>query len=114
MAGSKNTNGETNYSNFWFDPGIAQKNWRQWHYVESTSKDPGGVAFIFNTPPMAKADFLATTGLQFGLNANIATKFANIFATDATYVEAVRTVASSLSPCALAKRVGIRCCHMAR
>ena len=87
MAGSKNTNGETNYSNFWFDPGIAQENWRKWHYSESTSKDPGGVAFIFNTPPMAKADFLATTGLQFGLNANIATKFANIFATDSTYAE---------------------------
>lgn len=86
-AGSSNSKGETNYSNFFFDPGMAGTNWANWHYVMSTTRDPGAVAFIFNTPPMDKSAFLATTGLKLALNANIDTLFANIFTTDATYKE---------------------------
>ena len=86
-AGSADSNGAPNYANFFFDPGIAAKDWANWHFNMSVTRDPGGVAFIFNTPPMAKAAFTATTGLKFALNSNIATLFANIFTTDATYKE---------------------------
>ena len=86
-AGSSNSKGEANYSNFFFDPGIAGMDWARWHYDMSINRDTGAIAFIFNTPPMAKANFLATTGLKFALNANIDTLFANVFTTDATYKE---------------------------
>ena len=86
-AGSKNANGQNNYANFWIDPGVGAVNWAYWHLNMSQTRDPGAVAFIFNTPPMALSAFNATTGLQFALNLNIATAFANIFTTDATYKE---------------------------
>jgi feruloyl esterase len=86
-AGSKNANGENNYSNFWMDPGISGANWVNWHYTMSQQRDPGAIAFIYNSPAMAVSAFNATTGLKFALNLNIATAFANIFTTDATYKE---------------------------
>ena len=85
--GSKNSKGEANFSNFFIDPGIEQANWRYWHYTASANLDPGAIAFIFNTPPMSKSAFLATTGLNFALNLNITDAFAKIFTTDATYKE---------------------------
>lgn len=86
-AGSANSTGAPNYAKFPLDPGIAGTNWANWHFVMSTSRDPGAVAFIFNTPPMAKATYLATTDLKLALNADIASQFANIFTTDAIYKE---------------------------
>jgi feruloyl esterase len=86
-GGSKNANGAANYSNFLIDRGIGNLNWAYWHYTASATMDPGGVAFIFNTPPMAKADFLATTALKYALNLNVTTAFANVFTTNSTYTE---------------------------
>ena len=87
FAGATNSKGEATYSNFWYDPGVAGVNYAYWHYTASTQLDPGAVAFIFNTPPMAKSAFLATTGLKFALGYNMDTDHPKMFATDATYQE---------------------------
>ncbi|NBS47787.1 MAG: tannase/feruloyl esterase family alpha/beta hydrolase, partial [Betaproteobacteria bacterium] len=87
FAGARNSRGDATYSPFYFDPGIAGANHRVWHYSNSTALDPGAVAFIFTTPPIAKADFFATTGLKYALAFNMDTDHPKIFATDATYKE---------------------------
>ncbi|MFA6443072.1 MAG: tannase/feruloyl esterase family alpha/beta hydrolase, partial [Sterolibacterium sp.] len=87
FAGAKNSKGESLYSNFYYDPGVAGANYALWHFTNSTALDPGAVAFIFTTPPSTLAAFLATTGLQYGLNFNLDTGYPKIFATDAVYKE---------------------------
>ena len=87
FAGAKNSKGESTYSNFYYDPGVAGSNYAAWHYGNSTALDPGAVAFIFTTPPSTQAAFLATTGLKYGLAFNMDTDYPKIFATDAVYKE---------------------------
>lgn len=87
FAGAKKSNGESTYSNFYFDPGVAGSNYAYWHYTASTQLDPGAVAFIFTTPPSTLGSFLATTGLKYGLAFNLDTDYQKIFATDSTYTE---------------------------
>lgn len=87
FAGAKKSNGESTYSNFYFDPGVAGSNYAYWHYTASTQLDPGAVAFIFTTPPSTQGSFLATTGLKYGLAFNLDTDYQKIFATDSTYTE---------------------------
>lgn len=36
FAGAKKSNGESTYSNFYFDPGVAGSNYAYWHYTAST------------------------------------------------------------------------------
>jgi feruloyl esterase len=86
-AGSSNSNGELNYAKFLFDPGIAGNDWARWHYNMSITRDNGAIAFIFNTPPMSRSAFDATTGLKYALAANIANMFANMYTTDSIYKE---------------------------
>lgn len=87
FAGAKNSKGESTYANFYFDPGVSGANYAAWHFSNSTTLDPGAVAFIFTTPPSTQAAFLATTGLQYGLKFSLDTDYAKIFATDAVYKE---------------------------
>ena len=87
FAGAKKSNGESTYSNFYYDPGVAGSNYAYWHYTASTQLDPGAVAFIFTSPPSALSAFLGTTGLKYGLAFNLDTDYQKIFATDATYAE---------------------------
>jgi feruloyl esterase len=97
FAGSSNSAGQPNYSRFFIDPGVAavgglvsgvgSNSFAYWHYIASTERDPGAVAFIFNTPPMSRADFLATTGPRIALTLDIDDAYRKIFATDATYAE---------------------------
>jgi Tannase and feruloyl esterase len=86
-AGAKNSKGEFTYSNFYYDPGVAGANHALWHYTNSTTLDPGAVAFIFTSPPSTQAAFLATTGLKYGLSFNMDTDHTKMFATDAVYTE---------------------------
>jgi uncharacterized protein (DUF1800 family) len=53
----------------------------------ATERDPGAVAFIFNTPPMARVDSLATTGLKYALDYDLDAGYQRIFATTPTYAE---------------------------
>lgn len=87
FAGAKKSNGESTYSNFYFDPGVAGSNYAYWHYTASTQLDPGAVAFIFTTPPSTLGAFLGTTGLKYGLAFNLDTDYQKIFATDTLYTE---------------------------
>ncbi len=87
FSGARNSKGESTYSNFYYDPGVAGSNYAAWHYSNSTALDPGAVAFIFTTPPSSQAAFLATTGLKYGLSFNMDTDYPKIFATDTVYKE---------------------------
>lgn len=87
FAGARNSKGESTYSNFYYDPGVAGSNYALWHYSNSTALDPGAVAFIFTTPPSTQAAFLATTGLKYGLAFNMDTDYPKILGTDAVYKE---------------------------
>ena len=85
FEGARNTAGQALYSKFWFDPGLAGSNYAFWEYTASTALDPGAAAFIFTTPPSSMASFLATTGLQYGLNFSMDTDAPKIFATTGSY-----------------------------
>lgn len=87
FAGAISPKGQSIYSRFFWDPGVAGANYALWHYTNSTQLDPGAVAFIFNTPPWAQADFTATTGLKFALGYDLDAGYAKMFATDSTYTE---------------------------
>ena len=88
FAGAKNSKGESIYSNFYVDPGVAGANYALWHYTNSTSLDPGALAFIFTSPPSTQAAFLATTGLKYALGYDIDASYPKMFATDAVYTTA--------------------------
>ena len=87
FAGAVTPGGQAIYAPFPWDPGVSGSNYALWHYSMSTERDPGAVAFIFNTPPMAQADFLATTGLKYALGYDLNAGYQNIFATDTSYKE---------------------------
>lgn len=87
FAGATDSKGQAIYSSFPWDSGVAGSNYAAWHFINATQLDPGAVAFIFNTPPVTLASFLATTGLQFGLNYDVDAGYQKIFATDGIYTE---------------------------
>ena len=87
FAGAVTPGGQSIYSKFYWDPGVSGSNYAAWHYSQSTQRDPGAVAFIFNTPPMTQADFTATTGLKYALGYDLDAGYQKIFATDGTYKE---------------------------
>lgn len=87
FAGAVTPGGQAIYAPFPWDPGVAGSNYALWHYAMATERDPGAVAFIFNTPPMARADFLATTGLKYALDYDLDAGYQRIFATTPTYAE---------------------------
>ena len=87
FAGAVTPGGQAIYAPFPWDPGVAGTNYALWHFNNATQLDPGAVAFIFNTPPMAQADFLATTGLKYALAYDLDAGYQRIFATTPTYAE---------------------------
>ena len=87
FAGAVTPRGQGIYSKFYWDPGVSGSNYASWHYAQSTQRDPGAVAFIFNSPPWTQADFVATTGLKFALGYDLDAGYQKIFATDTTYTE---------------------------
>ncbi|MDO9438708.1 tannase/feruloyl esterase family alpha/beta hydrolase [Hydrogenophaga sp.] len=78
MAGGKATNGQSIYSAFPYDAGIAGSNWATWKFINSVALDPLSVGTIFTAPPAAPADIAS---------ANIDVLLPAISATSATYPE---------------------------
>ena len=87
FAGAVGSKGDSLYSRFPWDPGVAGTNYAQWHFSNSVNLDPGAIAFIFNTPPWTQADFVATTGLKFALGYDLDAGYQKIFAVDSVYKE---------------------------
>ncbi|MDO5624013.1 MAG: tannase/feruloyl esterase family alpha/beta hydrolase [Pseudomonadota bacterium] len=87
FAGAVTPGGQAIYSRFPWDAGVAGSNYAMWHYTMSTERDPGAVAFIFNTPPLPRAEFSATTGLRYALGYDLDAGYQRIFATTPIYAE---------------------------
>jgi pimeloyl-ACP methyl ester carboxylesterase len=75
-AGGKTGSGQTIYSRFPWDTGIAGANWAQWKFVNSQVLDPAA-GYIFMTPPRSVDPF----------KLDIDDGYKAIFATDATFKE---------------------------
>ncbi|VWX57384.1 Tannase/feruloyl esterase family alpha/beta hydrolase [Burkholderiales bacterium 8X] len=63
FAGARGSDGKPIYNSFPYDSGIAGANWREWKFSSSQTRDPGAVAFIFSSPPLADRP----GGLDFAL-----------------------------------------------
>ncbi len=93
-AGGKTPGGQTIYSAFPWDLGIAAANWAQWKFVNSQVLDPAA-GYIFMTPPRSLDPF----------KVDVEDGFKAIFATDATFREsadAVITTPGKDNPASLA------------
>lgn len=51
FAGGRTTNGQTIYSAFPLDPGLAGDNWAVWKFANSVALDPLSVGTVFSVPP---------------------------------------------------------------
>jgi feruloyl esterase len=80
-AGGRTPSGQTIYSPFPWDTGIASPNWAQWKFVNSQVLDPAA-GYIFMTPPRSLDPF--AVDLDDGFKA--------IFATDSSFRESADTV----------------------
>jgi hypothetical protein len=58
-AGGKTANGQSIYSAFPYDPGIAGSNWAQWKFVNAVALDPLAVSTVFTAPPMPTSPMTA-------------------------------------------------------
>ena len=70
FTGGKTPSGQTIYSSFPWDTGIAAANWAQWKFVNSQVLDPAA-GYIFMTPPRSLDPF--KVDIEGGLNATLAT-----------------------------------------
>lgn len=85
--GAVTPSGQAIYNKFYRDPGVGGPDYANWHLSTSTQRDPGAVAFIFNSPPWSEADYRATTGLKIALNTDLDEAYRKIFATEGIYTE---------------------------
>ena len=51
FTGAKTANGQTFYSSFPYDTGIAGANWGTWKFVDALIRDPLAIGTIFSVPP---------------------------------------------------------------
>jgi Tannase and feruloyl esterase len=51
FAGGRTSSGESIYSAFPFDPGLAGDNWATWKFANSVALDPLSVGTVFSVPP---------------------------------------------------------------
>jgi Tannase and feruloyl esterase len=51
FAGGRTTSGESIYSAFSYDPGLAGDNWATWKFANSVALDPLSVGTVFSVPP---------------------------------------------------------------
>jgi len=87
FAGPRLADGTAAYSNTWFDPGVAGKDFALWHYFIAQNLDPGSVSLIFNTPPMPVGTFTATPPLQIALDYDLDRDYGKLFATSGVFTE---------------------------
>lgn len=87
FAGAHTGSGQRIYSPFYWDAGVGAPGYASWHFSYSTQRDPGALAFIFNTPPVVEADWRATTGLKAALSTDLDAALRRIFATTETFTQ---------------------------
>lgn len=84
FAGATNGAGTRFYSSFPYDAGLATGDWATWKFERPFTADAGGVALIWQVPPLNPATFNPTSFVQ---NTTIDAMLAGIAATNATYTE---------------------------
>ncbi len=89
MDGARNSAGETLYTSFPYDPGMAGQSWAGWKFNSSQSqnRDPGATAAIFTTPPFDIDMFREQGGYQFAMNFDMDTDAPKIYGTNELYTE---------------------------
>jgi feruloyl esterase len=87
FAGARNSAGQPLYATFPYDSGVGGSNWRDWKFRSPTTRDPGAVGFIFQTPPEKSL----RSGLEFALGFSMDRDAPKIYATDSTYTQASMT-----------------------
>ncbi len=94
----RNKAGDTVYTGFPFDPGIAQTGWAEWKFRNSlrTARNPVSIGYIFSSPPVSDLG-MATDPAKtaaFALNFDIDTDAPKIFATGGIYTESAMSFMS--------------------
>ncbi len=84
LAGPETSGGDSIYTGFPFDAGIATANFEFWDFIAPVILDSGAVGFIFGTPPQNPATF---NPVAFSLGSDIDDLAASIYATDGLYTE---------------------------
>ena len=87
FRGATTASGTRLYAPFWYDPGVAGKDWRTWELTAPLQRDVGALAFIFSTPPMTVEAFGKDGGLTYGRTYNFDNQAQSIFATNGLYRE---------------------------
>ena len=111
FAGVKNGSGQSLYSDWIYDPGIAGGGWRFWKldsgftpFPLNTLTGAGALGYIFTTPP--DAPDLSDAGFGYQLGFNFDTGGPKIFATDATYTESAMQFMTPPNPTQLSRFKG--------
>ena len=84
FGGAFTSNGERFYAPFLFDPGIGGGGIPFWEFTAPLVLDSGAVGIIFKVPPSTQA---LTNGPAFSLGLDIDQALAELYATNATYIE---------------------------
>ena len=88
LDGASDSRGYPIYAPFWVDPGIAGRNWAFWELSASVDLDPGAVAFIFQTPPALREEFMREGGLGYALGFGMDSRPRSILTTNSRYTVA--------------------------
>lgn len=87
----RNSAGETIYTGFPFDPGIAQVGWADWKFRNSlrTARNPVSVGYVFSSPPYSDLSMASDTSKSaaFALGFNLDAEAPKLFATQGIYTE---------------------------
>lgn len=99
-AGLENSSGETIYSSFPFDHGLASDGVMGWEYTMPVSRDSGAVALIFNTAPVQLADFNIRNldGAAFVFDSDLDEMVAKTETTTDLYTESAMSFMAPPSP----------------
>ena len=87
FRGATTISGTRLYAPFWYDPGVAGQDWRQWELAAPLQRDAGALAFIFSTPPATVEAFGNDGGLGYARTYNFDSQAQAIFATNNLYRE---------------------------
>lgn len=83
MTGVRNSAGEPLYTSFPYDAGMSTYDWKKWEFFDSVNRDPGGLAYIWMTPPQP---YIGTmSDYDFAMNFDMDNDAPLIFATNDTY-----------------------------
>lgn len=100
FAGVTGITGNKFYSSWPYDAGIGSGNTVFWNFTAPLALDSGATAFIWQTPPEARATF---NGAAFALTGNIDSMLAKIQATNTVYTENALSFMTPPNPSDLSK-----------